>query len=146
MGLPEIIELGGLALLAATKFAMAAGLLASPITNYSYLDSVLILIISGFIGVIFFFFFSNWVNKMVDKYFNKKKKKQKFSKKTRRFISIKNKYGLLGVSFLTPILLSIPLGCFIASRFFYKQKHTLIIMLAGVVFWSLMLPLIMLLY
>lgn len=146
MGFHEIIELGGLALLAATKFAMAAGLLASPITNYSYLDSVLILVISGFVGIIFFYFFSNWVNKMVDKFFNKKKKRQKFSKKTRRFISIKNKYGLLGVSFLTPILLSIPLGCFIASRFFYKQKNTLLIMLAGVAFWSLMLPLIMLLY
>lgn len=146
MGPQEIIELGGLVLLAATKFAMAAGLLASPVTDYSYLDSVLILILSGFIGVLFFYFFSNWVNNIIDRFFNKKKKKKKFSKKTRRFISIKNKYGLLGVSFLTPIILSIPLGCFVASRFFHKQKHTLLIMLAGVAFWSIFLPLIMLIY
>ena len=141
MGIAEIIELGGLVLLAATKFAVAALMLASPVTNYTYLEAVLTLFASGTLGVVVFYFFSNWVNKVVDRFWNRKEGKGKFSKKTRRFIHLKNKYGLLGISFFTPILLSIPVGCFLASRFFGKQKRTLLVMLAGIVFWSLLFPL-----
>ena len=92
MGLSEILELLGLFLLAASKFAVAVGILISPVTNYSYFESVLMLIIGGFTGISFFYYFSNWVNKMISKLFQKKKKKQVFSKKVRRFINIKHKY------------------------------------------------------
>ncbi len=147
MGVPEILELATLIILASTKFAFAVGALASPLTSYSYVEMVLILIAGGFIGVFFFYFFSNWVNKILDKLFNKKKKEKKlFSKKVRRFIRIKNKYGIIGISLISPILISIPVGSFIASRFFSKKKYTIIVMLAGVIFWSLVLPLIKLSY
>ncbi|PCI97925.1 MAG: hypothetical protein COB15_07025 [Flavobacteriales bacterium] len=146
MGLSEILELLGLFLLAASKFAVAVGILISPVTNYSYFESVLMLIIGGFTGISFFYYFSNWVNKMISKLFQKKKKKQVFSKKVRRFINIKNKYGLVGIAFITPIIISIPVGSFIASRFFSKKKHTLLVMFAGIVFWALLLPLIKLTY
>ena len=146
MGLSEILELLGLFLLAASKFAVAVGILISPVTNYSYFESVLMLIIGGFTGISFFYYFSNWVNKMISKLFQKKKKKQVFSKKVRRFINIKNKYGLVGIAFITPIIISIPVGSFIASRFFSKKKHTLLVMFAGIVFWALLLPLIKLVY
>ena len=104
------------------------------------------LIIGGFTGISFFYYFSNWVNKMISKLFQKKKKKQVFSKKVRRFINIKNKYGLIGIALITPIIISIPVGSFIASRFFSKKKHTLLVMFAGIVFWALLLPLIKLVY
>ena len=54
MGIPEILELGGLFLLAATKFAVAAGILVSPATDYSYFETFLILISGGFTGILFF--------------------------------------------------------------------------------------------
>ena len=146
MGLSEILELLGLFLLAASKFAVAVGILISPVTNFSYFESVLMLIIGGFTGISFFYYFSNWVNKMISKLFQKKKKKQVFSKKVRRFINIKNKYGLIGIALITPIIISIPVGSFIASRFFSKKKHTLLVMFAGIVFWALLLPLIKLVY
>ena len=146
MGITEILELSGLFLLAGSKFAVAVGLLVSPATEFSYLQSVTMLISGGFTGILFFYYFSNWINKMIAKIFQKKKKKQIFSKKVRRFINIKNKYGLIGIALITPVVISIPVGSFIASRFFSKNKFTLLFMLAGVVFWALTLPLIKLIY
>lgn len=146
MDLTEIFELLGLFFLAASKFVVAVGILVSPITNYNYIESVIMLISGGFTGILFFYYFSNWINIMISKFFQKKKKKQVFSKKVRRFINIKNKYGLLGIALITPVIISIPVGSFIASRFFSKKKHTLLTMFAGVVFWALLLPLIKLIY
>ncbi|MBL4593947.1 MAG: hypothetical protein JKX68_09050 [Flavobacteriales bacterium] len=146
MGIAEILEIFGLLLIAATKFAVAVGILLLPATDYSYVEIVSTLLTGGFIGIFFFYFFSNWVNKIIGKLFKKKKKKKVFSKKIRRFIHIKNKYGIVGISLITPIIISIPVGSFIASRFFSKKKYTLIIMLAGVVFWSILLPLLKLTY
>lgn len=146
MGITEILELGGLLLLASTKFAVAVGLLVSPATNYTYLESVILLLFGGFTGVIFFYYFSNWINKMISKFFPSKKKKKVFSNKVRRFINIKNKYGLIGIAIISPITISIPVGSFIASRFFSKDKYTLVFMLAGIVLWSIILPLIKLIY
>jgi len=146
MGITEILELGGLLLLASTKFAVAVGLLVSPATNYTYLESVILLLSGGFTGVIFFYYFSNWINKMISKFFPSKKKKKVFSNKVRRFINIKNKYGLIGIAIISPITISIPVGSFIASRFFSKDKYTLAFMLSGIVLWSIILPLIKLIY
>jgi hypothetical protein len=146
MGLPGILELAGIFLLAASKFAVAVGILVSPVTNYSYFESVIMLILGGFTGILFFYFFSNWVNKVLNKLFKKKKEKKVFSKKVRRFINIKNKYGLIGIALITPLVISIPVGSFIASRFFSKNKYTLLFMLGGVLFWALTLPLIKLTY
>ncbi|PCJ24911.1 MAG: hypothetical protein COA97_08815 [Flavobacteriales bacterium] len=143
MGLPEILEFAGLLLLASTKFAVAVGVLLLPSTNYSYIEIVMTLILGGFSGVSFFYYFSNWANNLINRLFQKKKV---FSKTTRRFIKFKNKYGLIGISFISPIIISLPVGSFLASRFFSKKKYTLFIMLVGVVFWSLILPLIKLTY
>jgi hypothetical protein len=133
-------------LFAATKFAMALGYMLLPNTNYNYIEIVSTLIAGGTTGVFFFYYFSNWINLLLNKLFIPKKKKKVFTKSTRRFITIKNKYGLIGISTLTPILLSIPLGCFLASRFYADKKTTIPIMLAGIVFWAFVLPLIRLFY
>ncbi|MDG1475897.1 MAG: hypothetical protein P8Q14_02005 [Vicingaceae bacterium] len=146
MGLSEILELAGIFLLAGSKFAVAVGLLISPATDFNYFESVAMLLCGGFTGILFFYYFSNWINKVIDKLFKKNKKKKVFSKKVRRFINIKNKYGLIGIALITPVIISIPVGSFIASRFFAKNKFTLIFMLAGVTFWALTLPLLKLIY
>lgn len=146
MSYTELIELITILLAAATKFAMALGYMLLPNMHYSYFQIVVTLLTGGSLGTFFFYFFSNLVNQWINKFFKKKKKEVIFSPKSRRFINIKNKYGLIGISLLTPILLSIPLGCFLASRFYHKNKLTVFIMLAGVVFWSFILPLVRLSY
>ncbi len=142
MDLPEILELVFVLLTASVKFAVAVTYMLARNSEYNYFDILIRLIAGGFIGVFFFYYFSNLINRALNKFFKKKKKKNIFSKKVRRFIRIKNKYGLVGISLLTPVILSIPVGCFIASRFFSKKKITIFVMLGGVVFWSIVLPLL----
>ena len=142
MELTEILELGFVLLTASVKFAVAVTYMLAQNSRYDYFDILIRLITGGFIGIFFFYYLSNWINRLISKLFKKKKKKKVFSKKVRRFINIKNKYGLIGISLLTPVLISIPVGCFIASRFFSKKKIAIFIMLGGVVFWSVLLPLL----
>jgi hypothetical protein len=146
MDYAAVIEFIFIFLFAATKFAMAIGYMLLPTTNYNYLEIVITLITGGSTGVIFFYYTSEWVNIQANKLLPKKKKKKVFTKANRRFIKIKNKYGLIGISVLTPILLSIPLGCFLASRFFSKKKFSLLFMIAGIIFWAIVLPLFRLAY
>ena len=133
-------------LFAATKFAMALTYMLLPTTNYNYFEIVVTLITGGTTGVIVFYYATGWINLLINKILPKKKKKKVFTKGNRRFITIKNKYGLIGISALTPILLSIPLGCFLASRFYKGKKSTIPVMLMGIVFWAFVLPLLRLLY
>lgn len=142
MELIEIIELAGVFLMAGTKFAAAVVYMLLRSSDYSYLEMVIVLILGGSTGIIFFYYTTGWINIQINKLLPKKKKKQIFTKGNRRFITIKNKYGLIGISVLTPILLSIPLGCFLASRFYAGKKTTLPIMLVGILFWAFIFPLI----
>ncbi len=133
-------------LFAATKFAMSLGYMLLPSVNYSYFEIVFILITGGTTGVIFFYYATGWINMQINKLLPKKKEKKVFTKGNRRFVKIKNKYGLIGISMLTPVLFSIPIGCFLASRFYAGKKTTIPIMLIGIVFWAFVLPLIRLSY
>jgi len=59
-----------------------------------------------------------------------------FSPRTRKFVRIWKKYGLIGVSFLTPVLISIPIGTIIANSFEPNKTKIFIYMFISIVFWS----------
>ncbi len=141
MDIATLTELGIDFLIAAVKFVVAVGFLVFSNSNFSYTEILITLILGGSTGTIVFFYFSNWINLQINKLFKPKKEKKRFTKSTRRFINIKNKYGLYGISLLTPVILSIPVGSFLASRFYSKKKYTIWVMIAGVVFWAIVLPL-----
>lgn len=50
------------------------------------------------------------------------RKRKTFSRRNRRIVRIKTRYGLPGIAFITPLLLSIPVGVFLTERFFGKKK------------------------
>jgi hypothetical protein len=54
-------------------------------------------------------------------------------------VRIWHKYGLLGISFLTPILLSPPGGAILAIAFGASKKQMLIYMFVFSVLWSFIL-------
>lgn len=66
-----------------------------------------------------------------------KKKKIIFSKRSKRFVKIKNKWGLFGIAILTPLILSIPIGTFLAIRFYKATKKTIFILILFIIIWSL---------
>lgn len=71
-----------------------------------------------------------------------KKQKKVFSNSSKRFVKIKQTYGLGGIAILTPLLLSIPIGTFLAIRFYNRTKKTILILCLAVLFWSVVFSLI----
>lgn len=137
----SIIEIGLLLVFAAIKFLFAAGYLLID-KGYPYYQTVLILIAGGTIGVFVFYYFSAWVNQFINRLIKRKKPRKVFTKQNRTIVNIKTKYGIYGIAFLMPIFFSIPIGSFLASRFYMNKKSTVPILILSVVFWSFVLPLV----
>ncbi len=110
--------------------------------GYIYTFTVITLIIGGSIGVLIFTFFSQWLNNIINKVVKPKSSKKIFTRKNRFIVKVKSKYGLYGIAFLSPIVFSIPLGCFLASRFYNSHRKIITAMLTAVLFWSFILPII----
>jgi len=66
------------------------------------------------------------------------KPKRKFTFRNRVIIKIKQRYGLTGLLIFTPPLLSIPIGSFLAQRYFPGMR-TIALLLGSVFAWSLLL-------
>ncbi|PKP21327.1 MAG: hypothetical protein CVU05_07045 [Bacteroidetes bacterium HGW-Bacteroidetes-21] len=128
------------------SFPLAAGF------NFDFLLTFLVTTTGGVAGIFFFAFISkelilfwNWV---VNKYSKKKDisqvektentviKPTPISRK-RKYVRWKNGIGLYGISLLTPLIISIPIGTFLIVRFYGRTWYNLMIMCGFVVLWSL---------
>ncbi len=64
------------------------------------------------------------------------KNSKKFSPKTRRIVKIWNSYGMYGIAFFTPIILS-PIGGTLVSVTFGESKYKIMMyMLVSALFWA----------
>lgn len=66
-----------------------------------------------------------------------RKNKKLFTPRNRRIVSIWRKYGLLGVAFLTPIILSPIIGTVMAASFGEPKKRIITFMLVSALFWGI---------
>lgn len=140
----KIIAIIAAGLLCTVKFAIG---FPAAIINFqlNFWESILFGFISGSIGNIMFIYAGTAINTFIDKlvgYFKKNKTpkpKKVFSKKSRRFVHIKNKYGLPGLALITPTIISIPVGNFLATRFFHNKGIVLLYMCASVLAWTLVI-------
>jgi len=73
-------------------------------------------------------------------------RKKVFTSFNRRVIRVKQKFGLAGIAFITPILLSTPIGAFLAERFFKDKKKIIVYLSLATVFWSFALYFILLVF
>ncbi len=99
--------------------------------------------------VVFTYLFAGilkWWDRIKEGMFTSKHPKKIFTKYNRRVIRIKHRFGLTGIAILTPILLSIPIGAFLAERF-YKDKGKVILYLStSAVLWCFALYFIFLFF
>jgi hypothetical protein len=70
-------------------------------------------------------------------YIENDKPKKVFTKRNRRLVKIWNQYGLAGIAFITPCIISIPIGTVIANALEPNRKKIFLYMFISVVFWSL---------
>ncbi len=59
-----------------------------------------------------------------------------FTRKSRIIARIRSSYGLWGIILTTPVLLTIPLGAFLASKYYSHRKHVVLYMLLSIVAWG----------
>ena len=67
------------------------------------------------------------------------RKRKLFSPQNRRIVRVWRKYGIFGVSFLTPIFFSPTIGTLIAVAFGEKKIRIIMYMLISAVFWGFVL-------
>jgi len=122
----------------------------------NFIQTLLSTTAGGIVGVVVFFFLSKWLLQIYSRYFfyyfhrvrvkiynslnvtvPKLIPARRFTKRNRMIIKIVKKFGMAGIVILTPILLSIPLGTFIATRYYSSNRFLLAYLSASVLFWSL---------
>lgn len=145
-------------IISALKFFLAPPL--SFKLGFNFFQTVLTTTIGGVLGVLFFFFLSELLFRLIKRiwpsiksYFVKQKPislknsiipvktstKKIFSIKNKFIVKTRLKYGLWGIAFLTPILLSIPLGTFLANRYYKNKKSVLFSLAVSVICWSIIM-------
>ena len=129
--------------MSAIKFMLGAPL-ALFVHGYSFNETVMMTSFGGILGVVFFTYFSEWTINMW-KRFRKKpstdrhgKKKQIFTRRKRLIVKVKSKYGIIGIAFISPSLITIPIGTFILVRYFRNKRKIIVYESLSVVFWSVL--------
>lgn len=152
----KLIEVG---VLSGVKFLLAP--ILSFQLGYNYIQTIIITTIGGIAGVFFFYYLSGMILKFFRQnwprfknYFYKTepksniinvsaieamKPKKNFSRKNRFIVMTRRKYGLWGIAALTPVLFSIPLGTFLANKYYRNKRNVLISLTVSVVCWSIIM-------
>ena len=117
--------------------------------GFNLLQTFLTVAIGGVLGVILFFIVSEWALKGYELIKKKLRlmlglsitKKKIFTKRNRMIVKIIRSYGLIGLIILTPVL-TIPLGTFLAMRYFHHKENVLLYLSFSVVGWAFILSFI----
>ncbi len=133
-------------LLSTVKFGMTFPLAIMEF-RFGFFETILWINLGGILGIYFFAYLSeglnNWINSKLQQRKLKKEnstdqsQKKRFTKRNRRIIRIKQRYGLIGISMSTPILFSIPIGVFLVVRYYRHVKTRFLYMITANLIWSL---------
>lgn len=146
----KILQILLVVILSATKF------LTAPITSlnigFGYLETLIITSVGGLIGVTFFFYLSSAIMALIARMSEKKtqkkatKPKRKFTWKNKLIVHVKREYGLIGLAALTPTILSIPVGTFLAARYFRDPRMVITYLSASVIVWSVIVSSVVIIF
>lgn len=125
---------------AMVKFAFAQGMATG--LGFGFLATWSISTAGGCTGVFLFFHAGAWLMERARRTKLRRQaegrtSKRAFSRTNRAIIRVKRSQGLTGLAFLTPTLISIPIGSLLAAKYFRHDRRTLPIMLSSVAIWGL---------
>lgn len=113
------------------------GIPAAAVAELTFVETFIAASVGGTLGITFFVFFIDALSSLFKRMFPRKKKNKVFTKRNRLIILGKQKFGLTGIAFLTPFIFSMPLGAFIALRFYSNRLKILTYMYISIIGWSL---------
>lgn len=135
----EVLKIISVFLLSAVKFGIG-GVPAAVFANFPFFKAMLITISGGLTGVVVFTFFSDILDHKLRHLFPKKKNKKKFTLTNKLIVYTKKYFGLVGIATITPLILSIPLGVFIAIRLYHHEKNKIIrYMFVSITVWAVVI-------
>jgi len=100
----------------------------------TFFETVILTVLGMMTSVLIISFFGSSFRHWLNKIFRRDKKL--FTKRNRKFVIFWRKYGLFGVSFLTPVIFSPIVGTLLVHAFGGSKKQILGYMLISAVFWS----------
>ena len=129
-------------LLSTVKFVFGAVPMALGL-GFSFFEAVTVTSLGGFTGVTFFVLMSEKLVAGIKKRKEAKKANEevevaatkKFTRRNKIIVKAKSRFGLAGIAFLTPLLFSIPIGSFLAVRYFKNKQKILIYLYISILFW-----------
>lgn len=68
-----------------------------------------------------------------------KKPAKRFSRRNRFMVRVKTTYGLWGIIIATPVVLTIPIGAFLANKYYGRRKNVVTYMILSIVGWGMVL-------
>ncbi len=130
----EIVEIGLWVILSGVKYLFAVLPLLANSKRAWYFD-MLIVSSGGTLGVFIF----TYLGAFISNYFSRFHFFRIKYPKLKKLMKIKNSYGLIGLAILSPVFLSIPVGCIISTAFEHDKMKIIRYQLFGVIFWSVLL-------
>lgn len=154
-----IFKIAHVILLASVKYFFT--LPYAMIIGLDYKQAIIAVLIGGIGGFLFFYYLSKRVIVLIDylkpkiclfipPYFKEryhlfcarmktKTSSKKFSRKSRFIAKLHTTYGFWGIIVATPFLLTIPVGAFLANKYYSKRPQTVPYMIASIIGWAAVL-------
>ncbi len=123
-----------LTVLLSSTIKFVGGPIAGLATGLSYVETALFTALGMMTTVLIFTLLGTPLRKYLQRTIWKNKKR--FTRRNRRFVYIWKRWGLLGVSFLTPLILTPVGGALLANLFGSPKKQIIVYMLASAFFWG----------
>lgn len=125
----------------ATSMVFKWGIVFCIAFGFSFFKSVTLTSLGGMLGSVFYVMVGDKVIDALKRRRLKRKKnntpQRNFTRRNKLIIKTKNRFGLVGISVITPWF-SYPLGCYLAVRYFKRDKQKIIMYLfASTLFWSI---------
>lgn len=109
------------------------------VLEHDFFKVMLVSCTGAIIGNVFFTYLSAGIIQLIHNFRAKRHlihQKKIFTKFNRRVITVKQRFGLAGIAFITPILLSTPIGAFLAERFFKDKRKIILYLSLATFFWA----------
>lgn len=123
-------------------FASMIKFFGGPLTGLAlkitWIETAICSVIGMMITVALITFFGDSIQRFFTRIFQKgePKKKKKFTRSNKLAVRVRRKFGLIGISFLTPILFSPIGGAILALAFRYHKRDIIVNMLVSACVWG----------
>lgn len=145
------LQIAEVALIASVKFLLAP--FEAERYGMTYWTAWIITTGGGITGI-FIFYYAGWIIARwwqhniakVKSFFTKRpvsdfegEHRKIFTRKNKMMVRIKQRFGLFGIAFVTPCIISIPIGTLVAIAFYPKKRQVIPYLLISLVLWSFLL-------